>query len=434
MDYLQKIQFAANSYYNRGLEMAKERDLSGAALYLKRALQFNKYHTDARNLLGLIFYEMGETSDALTQWVISINLQPEKNLADHYLDEVQRKPGQLEIASQTIKKYNQALFHAQGGSDDLAVLQLKRIVEEKPNFVKAHLLLALLYMEHGDYTKAGKSLFKVLQIDKTNQKAQRYMEYVKSRTGKADVEKRKMKNAFSHREMQDDDVILPPTYKENTGWQSIINIAIGLVLGAVLVVFMVMPARERSLNYEHNQEMRAYADKLNLANQKADSLQEEADQYRQEKEAAEENLNSLMGDSDSTLSQYGTMVQIVNAWRKGDIQTAVELYIGLDQSKITDESMAGVLGELQAEMNASAPAVLESLGAQSTAAGDYDTALHYYEKYMEINDKNPQIIFNMAMIYKTKGDEETADQLFGQVIMNFADSPLAETARAERGY
>ena len=137
MDYLQKIQFAANSYYNRGLEMAKERDLSGAALYLKRALQFNKYHTDARNLLGLIFYEMGETSDALTQWVISINLQPENNRADHYLDEVQRKPGQLEIASQTIKKYNQALFHAQGGSDDLAVLQLKRIVEEKPNFVKA---------------------------------------------------------------------------------------------------------------------------------------------------------------------------------------------------------------------------------------------------------------------------------------------------------
>ena len=434
MDYLQKIQLAANSDYHRGLEMAKERDLSGAALYLKRALQFNKYHTDARNLLGLIFYEMGETSDALTQWVISINLQPENNRADHYLDEVQRKPGQLEIASQTIKKYNQALFHAQGGSDDLAVLQLKRIVEEKPNFVKAHLLLALLYMEHGDHTKAGKSLFKVLQIDKTNQKAQRYMEYVKSRTGKADVEKRKMKNAFSHREMQDDDVILPPTYKENTGWQSIINIAIGLFLGAVLVVFMVMPARERSLNYEHNQEMRAYADKLNLANQKADSLQKEADQYRQEKEAAEENLSSLMGDSDSTLSQYGTMVQILNAWRKGDIQTAVQLYIGLDQSKITDESMAGVLGELQAEMNASAPAVLESLGAQSTAAGDYDTALHYYEKYMEINDKNPQIIFNMAMIYKTKGDEETADQLFGQVIMNFADSPLAESARAERGY
>lgn len=196
MDEMQKIQYAANSYYNRGLEMAKERNLSGAARFLKRALQFNKYHTDARNLLGLIFYEMGETSDALIQWVISINLQPDGNRADYYLDEVQRKPGQLEIASQMVKKFNQALFYAQNDSDDLAVLQLKRIVDEKPNFVKAHLLLALLYMEHGDYTKAGKSLFKVLQIDNNNEKATRYMEYVKSRTGKAEVEKRKMKNAF----------------------------------------------------------------------------------------------------------------------------------------------------------------------------------------------------------------------------------------------
>ena len=254
MDYLQKIQYASNSFYNRGLELARERDLSGAAGCLKRALQLNKYHTDARNLLGLIFYEMGETSDALVQWVLSVNLQPEDNRADHYLDEVQRKPGQLEIASQTIKKYNQALIHAQNGSDDLAVLQLKRIVEEKPNFVKAHLLLAILYMEHSDFPKAGRSLYKVLQIDKTNRKAQRYMEYVKSRTGKADVEKRKMRNAFSHREMQDDDVILPPTYKENTGWQSIINIAIGLVLGVVVVLFLIMPARERKLNYVHNKE------------------------------------------------------------------------------------------------------------------------------------------------------------------------------------
>ena len=35
MDEMQKIQYAANSYYNRGLEMAKERNLSGAARFLK---------------------------------------------------------------------------------------------------------------------------------------------------------------------------------------------------------------------------------------------------------------------------------------------------------------------------------------------------------------------------------------------------------------
>ena len=49
MDEMQKIQYAANSYYNRGLEMAKERNLSGAARFLKRALQFNKYHSPSRS-------------------------------------------------------------------------------------------------------------------------------------------------------------------------------------------------------------------------------------------------------------------------------------------------------------------------------------------------------------------------------------------------
>lgn len=434
MDYMQKIQYAANGFYNRGLELARERDLSGAAECLKRALQFNKYHTDARNLLGLIFYEMGETSDALVQWVISINLQPEGNRADRYLDKVQRRPGQLELASNLIRKYNQALIHAQNGSDDLAVLQLKRIVEEKPNFVKAHLLLALLYIGHEDYTKAGKSLYKVLQIDKNNRRAERYMEYVKSKTGKADVEKRKLKNAFNHREMEDNDVILPPTYKENTGWQSIINIGIGLALGVIVVLFMILPARDRSLNYQHNQEMRIYADKLNLANQEADKLRKEAEQYANEKAKAEENLESLIGDSDSTLVQYQTLVEILQAYRREDFETAVKLYIDMDTEKITNENVINILTEIEADMTANAPAVLETLAAQSTEAGDLDLALKYYEEYMEFDDRNPQIIFNMAMIYKNKGDEETSDQLFGQVIMNFEDEALAEKAKEERGY
>ena len=434
MDYMQKIQYAANGFYNHGLELAKERDLSGAAECLKRALQFNKYHTDARNLLGLIFYEMGETSDALVQWVISVHLQPENNRADRYLDKVQRKPGQLEHASSLIRKYNQALIHAQNGSDDLAVLQLKRIVEEKPNYVKAHLLLALLYIGHEDYTKAGKSLYKVLQIDKNNRRAERYMEYVKSKTGRADVEKRKLKNAFSHREMEDNDVIIPPTYKENTGWQSIINIAIGLALGVIVVLFMILPARDRSLNYKHNQEMQIYADKLNLANQETDRLKKQASQLEKERAEVEEQLESMMGDSDSTLAQYQTVIEILQAYGNEDFQKAVKLYIDLDKTKIIDEKVLHILSGIEADMNTNAPEVLEALAEAADIAGDHELALKYYQEYMEFNDRNPKVIFDMAKVYKAMGDEETSDRLFGQVIMNFDDEELAAKAKEERGY
>ena len=99
MDYTKRCRQISNSFYNLGLEKAQIRDLSGAAECLKKSLHFNKYQTDARNLLGLIYYEMGETAEALVQWVISSNLQPQKNRAVHYLHEIQDKPGRLEAES-----------------------------------------------------------------------------------------------------------------------------------------------------------------------------------------------------------------------------------------------------------------------------------------------------------------------------------------------
>ena len=130
------------------------------------------------------------------QWVISMNFKEQDNRADYYLDQIQRKQDRLDQASATIQKYNQALLQAQTGSDDLATLQLTRVVEANPRFVKAHLLLALLHISHEDYTKAGKSLYKVLKIDKNNPKANWYMEIVKEHTGKADIERRKLKTHF----------------------------------------------------------------------------------------------------------------------------------------------------------------------------------------------------------------------------------------------
>ena len=122
----------ANAYYNIGLEKAKSRDLSGAVTALKKSLRFDKYQTDARNLLGLIYNEIGEVGSALTQWVISLNLQEQDNLAEEYLRKVHAARGYLELADQAAKKYNQALIYAQNDNEDLATLLLMRMVEEFP--------------------------------------------------------------------------------------------------------------------------------------------------------------------------------------------------------------------------------------------------------------------------------------------------------------
>ena len=52
-----RVLSASNICYNRGLEQAKVRDLSGAIASLHKSLKFNKLNTNARNLLGLIYFE-----------------------------------------------------------------------------------------------------------------------------------------------------------------------------------------------------------------------------------------------------------------------------------------------------------------------------------------------------------------------------------------
>ena len=91
-----KIIYASNQYYNLGLARAKARDLTGAAECLRTSLQLYKKNISARNLLGLVYYEMGEVSEALVQWVISMNFKEQDNRADYYLDQIQRKQDRLD--------------------------------------------------------------------------------------------------------------------------------------------------------------------------------------------------------------------------------------------------------------------------------------------------------------------------------------------------
>ena len=77
-----KLFLISNRCYNRGLAKAHKRDLTGAIDELVTCLKIDKRNTDARNLLGLIYNEMGETVLALREWVISKNFKEDDNEAD----------------------------------------------------------------------------------------------------------------------------------------------------------------------------------------------------------------------------------------------------------------------------------------------------------------------------------------------------------------
>ena len=122
----QKTRKYSCYYYNQGLAKAQIRDLSGAVDMLNRALKVSKKNVDARNLLGLIYFEMGEVALAIEEWIISKSYLEENNPATRYLQILQNNAAKVENYNVAIRKYNAAVELALQGGDDLALIQRRR--------------------------------------------------------------------------------------------------------------------------------------------------------------------------------------------------------------------------------------------------------------------------------------------------------------------
>ena len=437
---------AANSYYNLGLLRARERDLSGAVPCLKRALELNKNLTDARNLLALVFFELGEVGDALTHWVLSLNLQANNNRATFYLGEIQKRNGILRACGTMIQRYNSALALAQNGSEDTAVHQLSGVVAEHPNYVRAGLLLSVLYMKAGEWKKAEHSLRQVLQTDAGNADARRYLSVVEAKEQENREQKGEKQNpeegghAYSHRKMQDDDVIIPSTYKESTGWQTAVNIGIGLMIGAASILFLYMPTKTAELQQIHNQELIRVNEKLSEANSVLSLSKKEGSSLEEENNTLKNELNTIEESNTYKLSQYQKLIGILNDYRSENYSHAADLFATLDVSQLSDiDDESGVpvtkiYRSIAEKMNADGYVSLYQQGEAASTAGDYNKAIEFYDKALAINPEYAPAMLKKAITFKQLGDLQNANNLFGEIIMRFPGSEQAAAAKLERGY
>ena len=174
VDKIRKIWEKSSAYYNHGLKAAQRRELSLAKAYLQKATMLYKYNIDARNLLGLVYLEVGQTAEALKEWIISKSLKNEDNIASYYIEQIRKDQQCLVTYKESSILYNQALGYLHQGDRDMAMIRLKKAVSVHPQFVQAKVLLSLIYIEEKQYYKANEQIKKVLVIDKSHRVALSY--------------------------------------------------------------------------------------------------------------------------------------------------------------------------------------------------------------------------------------------------------------------
>lgn len=418
---------ASNSYYNQGLEKARVRDLTGAVTALKTSLSLNKKNIKARNLLGLVYYEMGELAMALSEWVISLNLKHDRNVAEVYIRKVKSNPNKLELINQAARRYNIALAKAKEGGDDVALIQLKKVAATYPKFIRANLLLALIYMKRNEDERALKVLHRVLKIDRNNTLALKYIDEINgaSQTQPADGNEEYYRNS-KRKPLSGNDVILPRnSYKEpSSGVFTVVYILLGVVIGAALIWFLIVPAKLQSSQHENNDTIKKYSEQLSGYSVEITTLEKQNEELTSQLDAANKELEQYKGDSGET-ALYAKLVEAVSEYLANDVDKAALALADIDVTQLPTQTAKDLYTTLEDKCNGGARTFYMA-GLNAYNQKNYVDAAKYLEKAYELDNKSVETPYYLAMSYFELNDLENAQKYVDVVNSKFGDTTFAK--------
>ena len=430
MNYKDKILYQSNYWYNDGLRKAQIRDLSGAILSLRKSLQYNRENIAARNLLGLVYYGRGEIAEALVEWIISKNLKAHDNIANYYIENVRSSQSELEAYNQAVKKFNQCLTYCEQGGEDLAIIQLKKIVASQPGFLKAQQLLALLYLHTEQYSKALQVLRSARKLDTTDEMTLRYIHEITQKKGKRSREpKERAANTITYK-LGNETIIQPASaaMKGVVMKVTAVNLALGIAIGAVILWFLVLPAVIQSRTDANTKQIQEFSQQY-AAQQAQISAQKKAlDEYRNNSEETQ----AAVETASSTKDSYENLMTVSDQYNDGSYSNATMAETLL----LVNRDSLGTSGQelydrLAVDIFSAVCDRQYSAGVNDIDVGDYAGAVEALTQVIKMDESygDGKGLYYLGVAYARNGDTENANTQFKRVIELFPDSDLADQAQ-----
>ncbi|MCR4841470.1 MAG: tetratricopeptide repeat protein [Lachnospiraceae bacterium] len=438
-------------YYNKGLEKAKIKDVSGAITMLNRAVSLDKKYVEARNLLGLCYFQVGEVGEAMIQWVLVNYYDPNNVKANYFLGIANKNQARLDRYRDSIKKFNQGLRMARAGATDQALIQLKRAASMNTDYVAAWQLLAVLYMKSGDYTRARKALKRTLKNDIANPKSLRLLAEIRDiRRVAADLtisvpdDKAKEAEAKEILRGKSKAEVRPHFNFEESGpdYRVFLSLVAGILIGIICVYFLIVPGvrqeyDQEALNKESSSsaEMAQYLSEIDTLQKENSSLQskleieeQETDSYKQEAEMA------------SAEKYYTNIIDAYVYFQQLQSGNAGSLEMFLLRQKLeavtTTELDNASAKSLYDQVLAVYPDVMSSQVSADTLLNeaktyyensDYATANSYLAYAYEQSPDNEEVLYLLARTFQLTGDNTKAKSYYNDYLSKYPDGEWKNT-------
>lgn len=425
-------------YYNQGLAKAQVRDLSGAIDMLNRALKVSKKNVDARNLLGLVYYEMGEVAQAIREWIISKSILEENNPANRYLQSLQENPTKVENFNAAIRKYNAAVELVKQGGDDLALIQLKKAVQLNPKLVCAWQLLALLYMRIGDNDRARRCLKRTLSIDIANTTSIGYLKEIRKikRMGRQlqVTVTEPMEVSPDAEELQGtaNNPVLPKFRyeEERPDYRSFICLCVGLFVGILFVFFLVIPSVKTGMREEFKVKQIQFGEQQAGYLAELDALEKENQTLQSKLELQELELEANRDSQDELAAKAGgvnvfRMVDYYLKMKRNGDTSRMNLFIlqtrlrAISQQELSNSYAKSIVERVEADYPEVYNVTMTSNELYTEGVTQFEKerfadALEFFICAYEKSPDNEKNLFYLARSYQLTKDYSHAKQYFNE--------------------
>lgn len=420
----QKTRSASIRLYNEALGLAEEKDLSGAATNLEQSLLFDKNNVQARNLLGLIYCETGRIGDALKHWIISTSILPEGNAAAGYIDFLRKNGREMEKCNDAIRMYNQAITYLKQGSDDLAIIQLKKSIDNNPDFLDAYNLMTLCCIEDKNIKRAQHFNDIVLKRDIRNPLALHYAQLIGNTPAASPLKKQeKTKSPVSVKKTDSNPPI--PRYKRKEKTNSVLEkrdllaFLVGIAVSAVVILVLIVPALNEGKDTKISELEAAvenYAGETNMSPEEVLSMRTELEKLQKE--------NKLLRSEENKQANLELLQTAVAQMTDNDYEACVTTLDSIDTVSFSEEDMAKY-NSLKTTVYPKAADSYYTKGKSQFLSNNFTEAKTYLEtamKYTSNENFVDDAIYYLGKIAEKDGDTDAAKKYYNRIINEYPNS------------
>ncbi len=402
--------------YNTGLDQAKGKDLSGAVESLKKSILFDKSNVSARNLLGLVYYEMGQMADALVQWIVSQNIRSEKNLAVEYLRIYGENIRSSEKMEDSVSLYNEALEYVKQKNDDLAIIRLKKALDINSKFIQALNLLSLCYLMRGRNNDALDIVNRVLRMDVNNPIALGY--YRQICPDKSRPDPRTYKN-----EMRYATYYMPPETGRNKKvgkpLHPVVMFATGCICTLIVMLVLVVPSITEGYKADYEKVSEEYTSLKADYDDLTAKTNDTADKLTAENEELKNQLNDI--NAKELQERVSKLNSIKTTYDAGEVVQSAQQLIALNTNGFSNE-VINTYNSLRQQILPKASEEYYKLGEEAEKQGNDTAAKAHYNNCLTCALSDTKVKYDamlrLGVMAQESGDMANAKAYFQKVVDN----------------